>query len=136
MLFAHHHDVLDKTEEFLIALNLPFIRIDGSTAAETRYSQCEAFQNNVNIRVGILGITAAGIALTLTAASTIFFLELYWTPGAMLQAEDRVHRIGQLRDVKIFYFFGEDTVDELLWPLIRKKMQLLGKLFLSNYYIL
>lgn len=75
----------------------------------------------------MLGITAAGIALTLTAASTLFFLELYWTPGVMLQAEDRVHRIGQLQDVKVFYIFAEDTIDELLWPLIRKKMKLLGE---------
>lgn len=103
------------------------IRIDGSTSAESRFSQCEEFQDNFDIRVAVLGITAAGIAITLTAASTIFFLELYWTPGVMLQAEDRVHRIGQLQDVKIFYLFAEDTIDELLWPLIRKKMQLLGK---------
>jgi hypothetical protein len=52
---------------------------------------------------------------------------LYWTPGSLIQAEDRVHRIGQLKNVKIFYFFGINTIDELLWPLVRKKMQLLGE---------
>jgi hypothetical protein len=79
------------------------------------------------VRVAVLGITAAGIALTLTAASVVFFAEMFWTPGSLLQAEDRAHRIGQLRDVRVFYFFAEDSVDELLWPLVRKKMKLFGE---------
>ncbi len=81
----------------------------------------------MNLRVAILGVTAAGVALTLTAANIVCFVELYWTPGSLIQAEDRVHRIGQLKNVKIFYFFGINSIDELLWPLVRKKMQLLGE---------
>jgi len=96
---------------------------------------CEEFQNDVTIRIGVLGITAAGIALTLTAANVVFFLEFYWTPAALIQAEDRVHRIGQLRNVDVFYFFAIDSVDELLWPLVRKKMQLIGEHFLVILFL-
>ena len=71
----------------------------------------------------------AGVAITLTAASSVFFAELFWTPGSMLQAEDRVHRIGQLSPVHITYFLGRGTVDEVLWPLLQKKMKTLGELF-------
>lgn len=127
MLFAHHLAVLDKLASHLEERQIPFIRIDGSTPSKDRHNLTQAFQTNVNIKVAILGITAAGIALTLTSANIVCFLELYWTPGSLIQAEDRVHRIGQLKNVKIFYFFGINTIDELLWPLVRKKMQLLGK---------
>jgi hypothetical protein len=118
---------LDQLQTHLKALNIEFIRIDGSTNSKERHILTQSFQTNINIKAAILGITAAGIALTLTAANVVCFLELYWTPGSLIQAEDRVHRIGQLKNVRIFYFFGINTIDELLWPLVRKKMQLLGE---------
>ena len=87
------------------------------------------FQTDPRVRVAVLGITAAGVALTLTAASRVIFTELYWTPAALLQAEDRSHRIGQTAEVKVEYLLAPDTVDDLLWPLVHHKMKLLGELF-------
>ena len=106
--------------------NESFIRIDGSTNGKDRHSKVEHFQTSSNCRVAILAITAAGIALTLTAASTIYFAEMFWTPGSLLQAEDRAHRIGQMNVVKVTYFLADGTIDEILWPLLRRKIQILG----------
>lgn len=128
LVFAHHRNVLDGVCRFLRDHDVEYIRIDGMTQSSDRHQRTQQFQTDAKIRVGVLGITAAGIALTLTAAHVVFFAEMFWTPGSLIQAEDRAHRIGQTRDVKIFYFFAESTIDELLWPLVRKKLQLLGEI--------
>jgi SWI/SNF-related matrix-associated actin-dependent regulator 1 of chromatin subfamily A len=62
-----------------------YIRIDGQTNSKDRHTRVQTFQNNSKCRVALLSITAAGIALTLTAAATVYFAELYWTPGSLLQ---------------------------------------------------
>jgi len=126
LVFAHHHGVLDALENGVFR-KVPHIRIDGRTSAKERQARIDRFQTDPSIRVALLGITAAGVAITLTAASLAVFTELFWTPAALLQAEDRCHRIGQTRPVKVMYLVSEGSVDELLWPLIQEKMRILGE---------
>ena len=77
--------------------------------------------------MAILSITAACLGITLTAASTVVFAEVHWTPALMLQAEDRAHRIGQEKScVNIYYLFGEQTLDEILFPMINFKSHIIS----------
>ena len=69
--------------------------------------------------MAILSITAASTGLTLTAADTVIFAELYWTPATMLQAEDRAHRVGQKNCVNIHYLIGKNTLDDFLYNKIK-----------------
>ena len=85
------------------------------------------FQAQRSYRVAILSITAAGTGITLNSADLVVFGELYWTPGLLLQAEDRVHRIGQDRPVEMHYLLAKNTIDDIIWPLIEKKLFVLGK---------
>lgn len=128
LIFAHHRAVLDMLSSKCLA-ETPHIRIDGNTPAKERMSRVNKFQNDATIRVALLGITAAGIALTLTAASHVIFTELYWTPASLIQAEDRAHRIGQTSEVVVEYLLAHDCVDDILWPCVQHKMNMLGELF-------
>lgn len=83
------------------------------------------FQTCDNVRVALLSVTAAGVGLTLTAASTVIFAELHWTPGVLAQAEDRCHRIGQVNAVQVLYCICKDedlSIDMTLWRMLSRKV--------------
>ena len=94
-VFAHHLFMLDAIVNDVGLSNAPdskmkYIRIDGSTQPMDRQNQIKAFQNDPSVRIAVLGITAAGVAVTLTASSTVWFTELFWTPALMIQAEGKL----------------------------------------------
>lgn len=71
----------------------------GETPSSKRQQMVDNFQGGVSpVFVGTFG--AAGVGITLTAARTIILMDRPWTPGDTLQAEDRVRRIGQTREVR------------------------------------
>ena len=128
LVFGHHKDVLDAVQDAVQKkLKTQFIRIDGQTAPHQRQLMVDSFQQNDRIRVAILSITAAGTGLTLTAATTVVFAELYWGPTALLQCEDRAHRISQTSAVNIVYLLGKGSLDDRMWPMISKKMEVISQ---------
>lgn len=128
-IFAHHISVLDAlaASPKLVNGEAKYIRIDGSTSPKARQEQINQFQNDPTVRIALLGITAAGVAVTLTASSTVWFTELYWTPALLIQAEDRCHRIGQQARVRCLYLVAKGTLDEILWKHVEKKFRDLGE---------
>jgi hypothetical protein len=131
-IFAHHLSVLNSIQELAGLSNekdslSKYIRIDGSTLPKRRQEHINDFQTDPSIRVALLGITAAGVAVTLTACSNVWFAELFWTPAIMVQAEDRCHRIGQQARVKCLYFVAKGTLDDVLFRLLEKKLQDIGE---------
>ncbi|KAF2559314.1 hypothetical protein F2Q68_00015462 [Brassica cretica] len=127
LVFAHHQSMLEALHQFLKKKKVGCIRIDGSTPASSRQVLVSDFQGNDEIKAAVLSIRAAGVGITLTAASTVIFAELAWTPGDLIQAEDRAHRIGQVSSVNIHYLLANDTVDDIIWDVVQSKLENLGQ---------
>ncbi len=108
--------------------SIGFVRIDGSVTELRRKAAVDAFQNDPAVRAAILSINAAGIGLTLTAATVVVFVELWWTPAALIQAEDRAHRLGQRGDLEVHYLTAADTADDLMWRMIQEKLGVVSSL--------
>ena len=122
VVFAVHKETINGLmEEF----GEQAIKIDGSVSGQKREEAVEQFQNNDSIRLFVGNIQAAGVGLNLTAASSVAFLELPWTPGDLQQASDRVHRIGQNKSVNIYYLLASGTIEEEIAELIDKKRRVL-----------
>jgi len=97
------------------------VRVDGSVTEKQREWSIDAFQNDRNVKLFIGNIQAAGTGITLTAASSVAFIELPWVAGELSQAEDRCHRIGQKDAVNVYYLLANDTIEGKIATLLDKK---------------
>lgn len=118
----------------LLSLRLQRMRVNhglytGDTKQTDRDHMVRSFQAG-NLQVFAGTIAAGGEGITLTASSTAIFLDRTWSPSRNVQAEDRLHRIGQENAVQIIDIMARNTVDldrkskiDLKWSVLR---QLLG----------
>ncbi len=61
------------------------------------------------------------------AASMVVFAEYSWTPGTLVQAEDRVHRIGQANSVNVYYLHAKGSIDDIIWQTLEHKLDDVGQ---------
>jgi len=68
-----------------------------------------AFNNpNSNPRILLLSLTAGGVGLNLVGANHLLLFDIHWNPQLETQAQDRIYRVGQTKDVyvyKLVYYF-------------------------------
>ena len=117
ILFCALHEIVD-------ALMKSFpnaVCVTGRQTSEEKQAAVDSFQNNPKTDIIICSIKAAGVGLTLTAASNVAFVEFPWTYADCLQCEDRAHRIGQKSSVTCYYFLGRKTIDEKVYQIIQAK---------------
>lgn len=124
IVFATHKSTINRLMEHYPGLS---VKIDGSTSKQMRQEAIDRFQNDDSVRLFIGNVQAAGVGITLTAASDVLFLELPWTPGEVTQAEDRAHRIGQKDNVTCWYLMAKGTVMEDMVSLINEKIKVLDQ---------
>ena len=86
-------------------------------------------QKNKGPKVMLLSLTAGGAGLNLIGGSHLFLMDLHWNPAREQQASDRVHRIGQEKDVFIHKFICKDTIESKVLEIQKEKEQLAKDVF-------
>lgn len=125
VVFSSWTSHLDLIEIALKDNNITgFERLDGTMSLAARGKSLEEFHNNPQITVLLATIGAGGVGLNLTAASNVYIMEPQYNPAAVAQAVDRVHRIGQTREVTTVQFVMKDSIEEKIFELAKKKQQL------------
>jgi len=124
VVFFHHHDVGDAIME---SFGVTTVKVDGRTSLEDRQRAVDRFQTDPSCTLFIGGIRAAGVGITLTAASVVIFAELDWTPAVVTQAEDRLHRIGQKENVLVRHIVLNGSLDQRIVQAIIRKQEIADK---------
>lgn len=119
VIFYHHKEVGFAIEE-KFKEDYRICKIDGSTKDTDRTIITQDFQNG-QYDIMLASITAAGVGITLTAASKAIMFEQSWSPADELQCHDRLHRIGQTKPVEIVYLLGANSIDEIIHRVVKNK---------------
>ena len=122
VVFCHHHDVAHALHDHF-GSKAAFVT--GEVEPAKRMAQVDRFQHDPTCKLFIGGIQAAGVGLTLTAAQHVVFAELDWVPGNVMQAEDRLHRIGQRGWYLVQHLVFDDSVDSLMAQTIIDKQKVI-----------
>ena len=96
-------------------------QLNGRQNLEKRRNEINRFQNEPAVRIILCSVKAAGVGISLTAANHVFLSDLWWAPAVDQQAVDRVHRLGQKKPVQVLRFLCEDSIDERIFNLQKKK---------------
>lgn len=132
LFFAHHTKMLKSISEWLTSRSIGNIMINGDTSMNNRKILLEQFKSDENIRIAVLGIETISAGVTLVEATVVVFAELMYVPATHLQAEDRVHRIGQKNPVDIYYLHAPGSVDDRVWEILEQKLHVIGTVIASN----
>ncbi|HUR69115.1 MAG TPA: helicase-related protein, partial [Candidatus Thermoplasmatota archaeon] len=119
VVFAYYLQHLETLEKSLADLN-PVV-VHGGVNDKHRDAAVQKFMHDPTCRVFLGQITAAGTALTLTAGRHAIFIDLDWNPANHEQAGDRIHRIGQTREVFLHYLVAGGTIDEDIVKMLQEK---------------
>lgn len=122
IIFSNWTSMTNPTYERLKKYN-PAI-ITGETKDNERKEQEKKFMEDASCKI-IIGTTGAmGTGLTLTAATTVIFLDEPWNRALREQAEDRAHRIGTTENINIIFLICKNTIDERIHQIVEQKGQL------------
>lgn len=133
VVFSEWTQHLDLIGRALTDYDHAFVRIDGKMTLPKRRKVLDAFNDDDNTVILLASIKAAGQGLNLTAASWVFIMEPLWNPAAEVQAVDRVHRIGQKREVTITRYRMKDSIEKKIGELQQKKIKLADVSMNRNY---
>ena len=124
VVFSQFLGMLDLIQHHLESEKIAFVRMEGSTTQKDRGHIIEKFQKDPSVRVLVVSLKTGGVGLNLVAANKVFLVDPWWNPGVEEQAVERVHRIGQKREVEVVRFVMDRTIETRMLDLNTQKRQL------------
>ncbi|KAE8448034.1 hypothetical protein EG329_009957 [Mollisiaceae sp. DMI_Dod_QoI] len=127
VIFSHWTKMLDLIVIALKRHGFRFQRIDGQSNLQQRNVAIQQFNEDPTCAVMLASIGSAGEGVDLTAANHVHLVEPHWSPMAEAQAVDRVHRIGQSRDVTVTRYIANNTIETYIQWIQQDKMRLINR---------
>jgi SNF2 family DNA or RNA helicase len=135
LIFFQMTLVMDIMEKYFEYRNFVYLRLDGSTKSEERERRMGLFNApNSEFPIFLLSTRAGGLGLNLQAADTVILFDSDWNPMMDLQAQDRAHRIGQKREVRVYRLVTNTKIEETILTRASVKKKLDGQVIQAGLF--
>ncbi|KAH9308577.1 hypothetical protein KI387_036488 [Taxus chinensis] len=121
IVFSQFTSFLDLIRFCLQKSGIKCVQLDGSMSIQARDQTIQKFTNDPDYKVFLMSLKAGGVALNLTVASYVFLMDPWWNPAVEQQAQDRIHRLGQYKPIRVVRFVIANTIEERILRLQEKK---------------
>lgn len=121
LVFSQFTRFLTAARQRLEDAGIECLYLDGKTRDRARI--IDGFKSGA-APVFLISLKSGGFGLNLTEADYCILLDPWWNPATEAQAVDRVHRIGQTRNVMVYRFVAKDTIEEKVMALQARKAEL------------
>ena len=122
LVFSQFVSMLTILRAELRRRNLRHCYLDGAT--QERLKIVQEFNRDALIPLFLISLKAGGTGLNLTGADMVIHYDPWWNPAVENQATDRAYRIGQKRTVYSVKLIAQDSIEERVLALQRKKQKL------------
>lgn len=125
LCFSQWTRMFDLLEVALSEEGYEYVRLDGTMSLKARQEAMHKFQTRCECRLFLISLNAGSTGLNLTNANRVFLLDSWWNPAVEDQAVDRVHRIGQTKQVFVTKYKIMDTVENKILQIQERKREII-----------
>ncbi|KAI8566235.1 hypothetical protein RHMOL_Rhmol02G0024400 [Rhododendron molle] len=135
LLFSQMTRLMDILEIYLQLHDFKYLRLDGSTKTEERGTLLKQFNApDSPFFMFLLSTRAGGLGLNLQTADTVIIFDSDWNPQMDQQAEDRAHRIGQKKEVRVFVLVSVGSIEEVILERAKQKKGIDAKVIQAGLF--
>lgn len=134
LVFSQFVKMLALLEESLKQKKIKYEMLTGET--KNRIEKVKKFNRSKSIKVFLISLKAGGVGLNLTSADTVIHIDPWWNPMVENQATDRVHRIGQTRNINVYKIIAKNTIEEKILEIQKKKKEIFQAVIEDNKNII
>eukprot|EP00191_Tetraselmis_sp_GSL018_P011900 CAMPEP_0177603418 /NCGR_PEP_ID=MMETSP0419_2-20121207/15501_1 /TAXON_ID=582737 /ORGANISM="Tetraselmis sp., Strain GSL018" /LENGTH=1172 /DNA_ID=CAMNT_0019097187 /DNA_START=210 /DNA_END=3726 /DNA_ORIENTATION=+ len=121
IIFSQFTSMLDLVHFRLNQVGIRSVKLLGSMSIQQRDRYINEFTEDPQVKCFLMSLKAGGVALNLTAASHVILMDPWWNPAVEQQAQDRIHRLGQYRPIRVTRLIIGGTIEERILKLQEKK---------------
>lgn len=125
VIFSRFTKMLGIINKALSKLHINVFYLDGKTRQRQEivddFEQCKE-------GVFLISLKAGGVGINLVSADTAIIYDPWWNPAVEKQAQDRIYRIGQKKNVTVYKLIVANTIEEKVQLLQTKKKELFDQI--------